>query len=84
MVFVVLAFIRIWVVPFATSVYSMENVIRFNFEINEMIQFITFLLGGMLGLFMFASSTEIDIEDVESFWKNKVSELPSRSTPDTP
>jgi hypothetical protein len=36
-----------------------------------MVQFFTFFLGGILGLFMFASSTEIEHGREKSFFKNK-------------
>ncbi|GMH54796.1 hypothetical protein TrRE_jg11537 [Triparma retinervis] len=71
MVFVVATFIRIWVIPFATSIYTTENVVKFDFSLNEMMQFFTFFLGGILGLFMFASSTEIEDGSENSFFDNK-------------
>ena len=71
MVFVVACFIRIWVVPFAGSIYTPEHIMKFDFSLNEMVQFLSFAIGSMLSLFMFASSTEVEEGDMIKFFKDK-------------
>ena len=71
MVFVVAGFLRIWVMPFAASIYTPAHIVQFDFSINEMFQFIAFVIGGMLGVFMFASSTEIAEDELDRFLRHK-------------
>ncbi len=73
MVFSVIAFVRLWVIPFSPSVYTTDRIVRFDFSLNEMLQFLSFTIGGMIAVFLFASATEIPISEMDSFVKNKAS-----------
>ena len=72
MVFVVFGFLRIWVIPFSPSIYTPAHIAQFDFSLNEMMQFICFVFGSISGVFLFASSAELDDEkNVSKYFENK-------------